>query len=154
MKKYITEVVAVVVCEFIGITGSYFTVNAIPTWYAYLKKPDLSPPNWVFGPVWTILYFLMGLAVARIWRLGWQKNKLAMTAFGVQLALNFLWSFFFFGMRAPTAGLVDIGVMWLAIGATIFFFGKLDKKAALMLLPYWLWVSFASWLNWQIVQLN
>lgn len=156
MKKLLTFVAAVVICELVGILGTPFTVSSISTWYKFLNKPFFSPPNWVFGPVWTLLYALMGIAVAMIWLQGMKKKKVrtAVIYFVSQLLFNFLWSIVFFGLHAPFAAFVNIIVLWLAIILTIMKFYPLSKLAAYLLVPYLLWVSFASVLNASIWLLN
>lgn len=142
-------------CELVGILGTPFTIAAIPSWYAYLNKPPFSPPNWIFGPVWTLLYFLMGVA---LWIVLISKKSdvrdRGIRLFAVQLVLNFLWSVIFFGMRQPLAALVDIALLWAAILATILTFRKVSSVSAYLLIPYLIWVSFASILNFAIVLLN
>ncbi len=147
---------AILVCELVGIIGGIFTFSAIPTWYAGLNKPSFSPPNWLFGPVWTILYALMGIAVFLVWKKGFEKKEVrfAIGVFSLQLALNFLWSFLFFGMKNPGLAFVEIILLWVVIGATIWEFKKIAPKAAWLLLPYWIWVSFAALLNFAVWQLN
>ena len=135
-------------CLLAGGVGSIFTTSAIPTWYATLDKPFFSPPNFVFAPVWTTLYILMGISLYLVW-----KKKFP-TIFGVQLFLNFLWSIIFFGMRNPSLALVDIVALWIAIALTIKSFYKISKLSAYSLTPYLLWVSFATLLNLMIVLLN
>lgn len=137
------------VCEAAGLAATPFTASAIPAWYATLAKPSFSPPNWVFGPVWTTLYFLMGLAAWLVWK----KHK-SLALFYLQLALNFLWSLLFFGLHSPILGLVDIIFLWTFILLTINQFKKVSRPAAYLLLPYLLWVSFAAILNLAIVILN
>lgn len=145
-------VIAIAVSELAGIIGSFFTVSAIPTWYAGLVKPALNPPSWVFGPVWTTLYALMGVAAFLVWRMGWEKKdvRAALGVFGVQLFLNAVWSIIFFGLHSPGWALVDIAALWLAIIWTMVVFYKISKPAAYLLVPYFLWVSFASYLNYSI----
>jgi benzodiazapine receptor len=124
-------------------------------WYAALRRPALTPPNWIFGPVWTVLYLLMGIAAGLVIRqAGWRRSIPAIGLFLLQLALNAAWSYLFFGLKQPGAALVDIGLLWLAIGATIFVFARWSKLAAALLVPYWLWVSFASYLNFEFWRLN
>ncbi len=141
----------VAVCEAAGLLGTAFTISAIPAWYSLLDKPAFSPPNWVFGPVWTILYALMGIAAFLVWR---RAGAGALVPFWVQLALNALWTPVFFGLRSPLMGLVVIALMWLAIVWTIAKFWPVSRPAALLLLPYLAWVSFASALNLAIYLLN
>ncbi|MBI4132567.1 MAG: tryptophan-rich sensory protein [Candidatus Sungbacteria bacterium] len=149
-------VIAVVVSELAGVIGSVFTVSAIPNWYAGLIKPAVNPPSWVFGPVWTTLYALMGVAAFLIWKKGFEQRdvKIALGIFGVQLVLNTVWSIIFFGLQSPGWALVDITLLWLAIVWTMVVFHKISKPAAYLLLPYILWVSFASYLNYVIWVLN
>lgn len=149
-------IIAIAVCELAGIIGSVFTVSTIPTWYAILVKPALNPPAWVFGLVWTALYFLMGVAAFLVWKKGWEHKevKVALALFGGQLVLNALWSIIFFGLRNPFWAFVEIVILWLAILWTIFAFYKISRLAAYLLLPYILWVSFAAYLNYAIWVLN
>jgi len=136
--------------------GSFATVRAIPTWYKGLAKPSFNPPEWLFGPAWTLLYLLMAVAAFLVWKQGFGAPgvKLALTVFLVQLVLNALWSVFFFGLHSPLAGLVDIVGLWLAIVATIILFFRVSVPAGVMLLPYIAWVSFAALLNAAILRLN
>ena len=149
-------VIAIAVSELAGIIGSIFTVSAIPNWYSTLVKPALNPPSWVFGPVWTTLYALMGIAAWLVWKSGWERKeiKVALGVFGIQLFLNAIWSIIFFGLQSPGWALVDIVVLWFAIVWTMFVFYKISKPAAYLLVPYILWVSFASYLNYSIWMLN
>lgn len=149
-------IVSVIGCELVGILGTPFTISAIPTWYATLNKPFFAPPNWIFGPVWTLLYFLMGVAFYLIWKQGWKKKrvKTASMYFLSQLALNFIWSPIFFGLRAPLLGLIVIALMWALIVITMKKFYPLSRLAFCLLVPYLLWVSFATMLNAAIVVLN
>lgn len=156
MKKYSQLALAIIGCELVGIVSTPFTISAIPTWYRTLNKPFFSPPNWIFGPVWTTLYLLMGISAFLIWQKGLKKKKVkeAITYFGIQLFLNFIWTFLFFGLRNPLLGLIDIVVLWIFIVLTIVKFYKLSRPAAYMLIPYLLWVSFATILNSSILILN
>jgi benzodiazapine receptor len=132
------------------------TTRATPTWYQTLKKPSFDPPEWLFGPAWTLLYLLMAVAAWLVWKqgIGAPGVKLALAVFLVQLILNALWSVFFFGLRSPLAGLVDIIALWLAILATTIFFFRISVPAGVLLLPYIAWVSFAAILNAAILRLN
>lgn len=149
-----------VVCIFLslsaGAIGATFTSAAIPAWYATLAKPSFSPPNWIFAPVWSTLYILMGIAAALVWRKGLREPavRTALAIFLFQLILNTLWSFFFFGLRSPLLGLADILFLWGMILVTIAQFFKVSVPAALLLIPYLLWVTFASGLNLGIFLLN
>ncbi len=149
-------VVAVVICELAGAVGSIFTVPAISGWYAGLIKPALNPPNWIFGPVWTTLYLLMGIAAFLVWQKGFERTEVrtALIIFGVQLLLNMAWSAIFFGAHNPAGAFADIVLLWLAILATILTFYKISPVAAYLLLPYILWVSFAGYLNYAVWTLN
>lgn len=148
--------IAVGVCELVGIISTPFTFSAIPTWYTFLNKPSFSPPNWVFGPVWTLLYLLMGISAFLIWKHGFKKKRIkeALYYFVVQLFFNFIWSLLFFGLRSPILGLIDIIILWIFIVITIIKFSKTSKTAAYLLVPYLLWVSFATLLNYFIMILN
>lgn len=156
MKNIIKLIISIIICELAGIIGSIFTFSAIPTWYAGLIKPDLNPPAWVFGPVWTTLYALMGIALFLVWRKDWDRSDVrkALSVFGIQLVLNTLWSIIFFGLHSPPWAFVDIAAMWLSIIWTMILFYKISKPAMWLLLPYILWVSFASYLNLMLWMLN
>lgn len=156
MKNILKLIISIAICELAGVTGSIFTVSAIPTWYASLDKPSFSPPNWVFGPVWTILYLLMGISLYLVWEKGlreWESRS-AVRIFTLQLSLNVLWSILFFGLKAPGYAFIAIIALWLAIALMILKFRRISKRAAYMLLPYILWVSFAALLNYAVWQLN
>ena len=153
---WIKVTVCILLCLSAGVIGSYFTVAAIPDCYATLAKPSFSPPNWVFAPVWTLLYILMGLAAASVWNKGLHNPQVrtALVAFLIQLILNTIWSVLFFGLRSPLYGLIDILFLWAMILVTIAQFSKVSTPAALLLIPYILWVTFASGLNLGIFLLN
>jgi tryptophan-rich sensory protein len=155
-KEIISLIVAIITCQAAGIVGSIFTASKIPTWYKGLIKPALNPPSWVFGPVWTTLYLLMGIALYIIWKKGLSTEgvKFALTIFAVQLILNALWSIVFFNMENLGLALINIVLMWLSILWTIVLFYRLSPTAGLLLIPYILWVSFASYLNYAIWTLN
>lgn len=156
MRNISKLILSVIGCELIGLLGTPFTISAIPNWYATLNKPFFAPPNWIFGPVWTLLYLLMGIAFYLIWKQGWQKKKVKTAGqfFLAQLALNFIWTPIFFGLRAPLLGLIVIVAMWILIAITIKKFYPLSKSACYLLIPYLAWVSFATLLNAAIVLLN
>jgi len=149
-------IVAIVVCELAGVIGSVFTISAIPNWYALLNKPNLAPPNYVFGPVWVTLFFLMGITLFLVWKKGYERKdvKIAFGTFGIQLALNVIWSIIFFGTHSPGIALIAIFFLWLTILETIISFYKISKSAAYLLLPYIGWVTFAAYLNFMIWKLN
>ena len=124
-------------------------------WYAGLVKPSWNPPAWLFGPVWTTLYLLMAVAAWMVWRRGgWQNPRRPIAWYLVQLALNAAWSPLFFGMHQPLAALADIVLLLLAVGFTLRAFASVHRPAAFLLVPYLLWVSFATVLNWTLFQLN
>lgn len=148
-KDFPKLIFAIGICLGAGGIGAIFTSSAIPTWYVTLNKPFFSPPNWVFGPIWTILYILMGISLYLVWR----KKKVP-TVFWVQLILNAVWSIIFFGIKNPTLALADIIALWVTIIFTIKAFSKINKLAGRLLFPYLLWVTFASILNLSIVLLN
>lgn len=156
VNNFFKLIIAVGVSELAGIIGSVFTVSAIPNWYAGLVKPALNPPAWVFGPAWTTLYALMGIAAFLVWKNGWERKdvRMALGVFGIQLFLNAIWSIIFFGLQSPGWALVDIVLLWFAIVWTIVIFYKISRPAAYLLVPYLLWVSFASYLNYSIWMLN
>lgn len=133
--------------------GAAITLPEISGWYAQLTKPSFTPPPAVFGPVWTLLYVLMALAAWRAWRSA-ARPTLVNGVFAGQLALNALWSQLFFGWRRPDLALIEIGVLWAAVVATVLVFAREDRGAAWMLVPYLAWVSFAAALNLAIVRLN
>lgn len=125
-------------------------------WYAQLQKPSFAPPTWVFGPVWTLLYVLMGIGAGLVWRAGTEQAgvRRALGLYTVQLILNAMWSFIFFGLREMGWALVDMAVLWCLIIATMFAFARVQRAAAWLLLPYICWVSFAFLLNAAFVRLN
>lgn len=145
--------VALALPQAAGLLGSVFTASAIPTWYTTLVRPEIAPPNWVFAPVWTTLFLLMGIALFLVWR-STSRKRVAMVLFFVQLALNVLWSVLFFGLHSVSLALVGVGVLWVAIAATAVAFYKISRTAAWLLLPYLLWVSFAAFLNYRFWVLN
>lgn len=147
---------SILIAQAAGGLGSIATSRSLRDWYPALQKPSFNPPNWVFGPVWTILFTLMGIAAFLVWQKGADKPevKRALTIYGVQLGLNTLWSIVFFGLKSPLYGLIDIALLLAAILATIIAFFAASIPAALLLIPYFLWVSFASILNYYIWQLN
>lgn len=147
---------AVLVSQLAGVIGSFFTFSEIPNWYAYLDKPFFNPPNWVFGPVWTTLYTLMGVALFLSCRYGKpaQKATTASYWFYAQLVVNTLWSIVFFGFHSLWGGLLVIVTLWLLIAQTMRLFAQVKPVAAWLLVPYLAWVSFATVLNLGIALLN
>lgn len=150
----LTKLIAIIaLCEAVGIIGSFFTINSISSWYSTLNKPFFSPPNWLFGPVWTLLYLLMGIAIFLILEKR-KKIKKAVQLFLIQLALNFMWSPVFFGLKSPLLGLFNIVLMLIFIVLTTKEFYKINKTSAYLMMPYLAWVSFATLLNLAILLLN
>lgn len=147
---------AIVVSELTGVVGSIFTVSSIATWYTTLVRPSVAPPNWIFAPVWTTLFALMGIAAFIIWNKGLERRDVrnALGVFVVQLILNVFWSSIFFGMQNPGAAFAEIIVLWLAILMTTISFAKISKLAAWLLVPYIIWVTFAAYLNYAFWILN
>lgn len=142
-------------CFAVAGIGSTWTIPSIDPWYLQLQKPQWTPPAWVFGPVWTVLYAMMALAAWLVWREhGFREARVAMGLFVVQLLLNAAWSGLFFGLRSPAAGMLNILLLWPAILATIIAFWQKSSWAALLMLPYFAWVSFALVLNGAIWQMN
>jgi len=172
-------IIAISIAQAAGILGSFFTISSVSTWYVELIKPAFNPPNWVFGPVWTTLYFLIGVSLYLVWKNNWQTVHLvfetgmkawnpiserlwrgdlqkvnAITVFGVQYVLNILWSWVFFGLQSPATAFFVILALWFSIVYVIINFYRISKPAAWLLVPYILWVSFAAYLNLAIWLLN
>ena len=156
MKQYAVLAIFMLVCLGAGGLGSIATASSIADWYPALVKPPWNPPSWLFGPVWTLLYIMMGIAAWRVWRSAgsFTASRTALTLFFVQLALNAAWSWIFFGLRMPGPALLELFLLWLAIAATIRAFSPIDPVAAWMILPYLSWVTFAGALNGSIWILN
>jgi len=149
--------VAVLTVEVVGASGAVFTAQGLGMWYETLQRPALAPPSWVFGPVWTVLFALIGVAVWLVWRRvdsSPREARLAGGVFAVHFVFNLGWSAVFFGLQEVGVGLVVIGVLWLLIVTTIWTFGRVDRRAAVLLVPYLLWVSFAAFLNYRFWVLN
>ncbi|MBN1871822.1 MAG: tryptophan-rich sensory protein [Candidatus Omnitrophica bacterium] len=149
-------IISLLICQAAGIIGSFFTAQSVTTWYLDMRKPFFTPPNYIFAPVWFLLYLLMGIAFFLVWRIKMDPSKLraAFAIFITQLLLNSTWSIAFFGFKSPMAGLIVIVALWLAICYTIIIFRKISLTAAMLLIPYILWVSFAVFLNGAIFVLN
>ena len=155
MNTYIKIILSVWLPVLIWVVSSYFTFTAIDSWYMALNKPSFNPPNWIFWPVWTTLYILIGISFYLVWSQNFwsHKNRLKITYFS-QLFLNFTWSFTFFYLENPFLWFINIIALWLIIIYTIILFYRVDKIAGYLLIPYLLWVSFASLLNLYIMILN
>jgi len=146
---------SVLLCELAGIVPAILTAEDVATWYPTLVRPDFTPPDSLFGPVWTTLYLLMGVALYLVWRSDRGRvRRVALAAFGVQLVLNAAWSLVFFGSRAIFGGLVVIVALLAVILATMALFARIDRRAAALLVPYLLWVGFATALNYELWRLN
>jgi tryptophan-rich sensory protein len=151
-KKLLTLAVFIVLCLSAGMIGSRFPPDQ---WYRGLEKPSWNPPDYLFAPVWTILYILMGIAAGLVWvDLEAGKRLLPMAVFASQLMLNAIWSYLFFGIHRPDLAFIDIVAMWIMICFTIWLFRKVRRSAGALLIPYLLWVGFASVLNFQLWRLN
>jgi benzodiazapine receptor len=148
-------IIVCILCLSVGWIGSLFT-DSVSVWYQNLNKPVFNPPGWIFAPVWTVLYIMMGISAYLIWQKGVPKRKvkIALIFFTVQLLLNAIWTPLFFGLNSPFAAFVDIIFLWLAILTTIVLFYKLSRAAAFLLIPYILWVTFAAVLNFSIMVMN
>ncbi|RTL60835.1 MAG: tryptophan-rich sensory protein [Sphingobacteriales bacterium] len=156
MSNTLKLITALAIPLIIGLSGGAFTAAEIPNWYAKLNKPAWQPPNWLFGPVWTTLYVLMGIALYLVWKSDVTQSikQTAFILFAVQLTLNFFWSIIFFNQHQVGWAIAEIIVLWVFILFTIFSFSKINNTAAWLLVPYISWVSFASLLNYTIWKLN
>ena len=157
MNKITRILTVVVTCLVIGYFSGMVTRSAIVTWYPTLVKPSFNPPNWIFAPVWSMIYIMMGVAAGLVWnRIDFEKElvKKALILFAIQLALNALWSYLFFGLKNPMLAGVEIILLWLMIFETYSKFVKINKIAGYLFIPYLLWVSFAMVLNGSIWWLN
>jgi translocator protein len=155
MNKLVKLLGSIILCEGTGLLGSVFTITSITTWYSHLNKPAFNPPNWVFGPVWTTIYFLIGIFLYLILEIKVKKNrKILLIVFSIQLLLNFLWSIIFFGMHLPMVAFIEITLLWSSIFWLLVNSWKFSKLASLIFIPYLCWVSFASILNLAVVILN
>lgn len=149
-------IIAILIPLIVGFTSGFFTAGNVSGWYQTIQKPSWNPPSWIFGPVWTTLYILMGISLFLVSRSDAAENvkRTAIILFAAQLVFNFFWSLIFFEMHQPGWAFVEILVMWVLILLTIFSFGKISSLAAWLLVPYISWVSFASILNYTIWRLN
>ena len=157
MNKYLKIIICVAICLTVGYLSSIVTQSSIETWYPTIEKPSFNPPNWVFAPVWTLLFILMGISAGLIWdKIDLDKElvKKGLFFFAVQLALNALWSYLFFGLNNILLASIEIVLLLLIIYETYLIFKKIDKKASYLLIPYMLWVGFATILTITIYFLN
>lgn len=156
MNKAFKIIIGVVICLAIGFLGSIATQGGVNSWYPTIEKPSFNPPNWVFAPVWTTLFILMGIAAGLVWdRMNLRPEaKPALQLFGIQLVLNSLWSFLFFYFQMPGVAFIELIILWVFIFLTMRAFFSLSKPAGWLMLPYFLWVTFAGVLNGSIWYLN
>ncbi len=157
MNKSLKIIICVAICLTVGYLSSIVTQSSIQTWYPTIEKPSFNPPNWVFAPVWTLLFILMGIAAGLVWDKYTTNRELVkkgLLFFGVQLALNALWSYLFFGLNNILLASIEIVLLLLIIYETYLLFKKIDQKASYLLIPYLLWVSFATVLTITIYFLN
>jgi len=153
-KKPWLLVGCIALCLAVGLIGSLFTITGVGSWYSHLARPSFSPPNWLFGPVWTLLYILMGISLYLVITAKKKNKQAAYYIFAVQLVLNLFWSILFFGMEMPLLAFIEILLLWVSILATIILFSRISRPAAWINLPYLCWVSFATLLNLAIYLLN
>lgn len=155
IKNIIELIICIAIPLLVGGIAGYATSSSMNSWYSNLNKPFFNPPSWVFGPVWTILYLLMGISLYLIWKQpASTKRSKSLQIFFLQLLLNFAWSFIFFKFEQTGLALLEIIVLWLAILTMLFFFYKLNRIAAYLQFPYLAWVSFATVLTASIWHLN
>lgn len=156
MSDIVRLAISIALPQAVGLVAAFAGPGGSGGWYAGLAKPSWRPPDWAFGPVWTLLYLLMGIASFLVWRQGLDRNlvRWALVLYLVQLALNFGWSWLFFGLRSPFAGLVDIVLLVAAVGATLWAFARVSSAAGWLLVPYLAWVLFALALNASIWSMN
>ncbi len=146
----------IIIAQIAGIVGSLFTTNSVNTWYKEISRPSFTPPDWLFAPVWIILYLLMGISAYLIWKKGAHKKEVrtALILFFIQLILNSLWSVIFFGLHLTLIAFIEIVLLWFAILFMIIKFYPISRTASLIQIPYILWVSFAAILNFSFAALN
>ena len=157
MNKFVKIAIMVAICVAVGYVSGIVTRDSVTTWYTIIEKPSFNPPNWIFAPVWTSLYVMMGIAAGLVWQqIETKKDEVrtALVFFFIQLALNALWSISFFGLKNPLLALIEIILLFLMIYETFIKFNKLNKIAGYLFIPYLLWVGFATILNASIWWLN
>jgi tryptophan-rich sensory protein len=148
-------IISLFICQLAGIIGSIFTAPAVTTWYAVLNKPAFNPPDWIFAPVWIILYVLMGISFYIIWIKSSRQNfGFLFSAFVLQLILNAFWNIIFFGLRFPLLAFIEIIVLWVMILICIFYFYPVSRASSYLLVPYIIWVTFAAVLNFAFWKMN
>ena len=154
MNNTLRLIISILLPQVTGALGALVTISSVGSWYQTINKPSFTPPSWVFGPAWTTLYILMGIALFLIWKSNHPLKKQALWLFGIQLFLNGIWSPAFFGLESPILGLVIIVPLWIMIVVCIKVFFQVNKTASYLMVPYLLWVSFATALNASIWYLN
>jgi len=154
MSKPLKLILSLIFPQIAGGLGAFFTLDSVRDWYLTINRPSWNPPNWIFGPVWTTLYVLMGIACYLIWKSNHPEKRKLMTLYFIQLGLNALWSPAFFGAQSPLFGLIVIVPLWVLILSSILQFRKVSNWASGLMVPYLLWVSFATALNGAIWWLN
>ncbi len=156
MNNTLKLIIAIAIPLIVGGSSGFFTATGVESWYQTIARPTWNPPGWIFGPVWTTLYVMMGISLFLVWKedTSVELKKIGIALFAIQLVLNFFWSFIFFNQHQIGWALVEIVAMWVFILLTIFAFAQVNKAAAWLLVPYISWVSFATILNFTIWQLN
>lgn len=156
MKNIFKLIISVLVPVMVGAFAGFFTSSSVKGWYSTINKPSFNPPNWIFAPVWTALYIMMGIACYIIWKKEFAPaiKKKALLFYTIQLVLNFFWSILFFYLQLPGWALIEIILLWIFIAGTIYYFKIISAPAAWLLVPYLFWVSFAMALNFAIFRLN
>jgi translocator protein len=149
-------IVSIIIVYIAGAIGTLFTLKEITTWYVYLAKPGWAPPNWIVGPIWSTLYILIVTSLFLIWRKGLERKdvQVAILVFAVQLIINVIWSLVFFGSHSIFGGLIMVMLLWVAIIINIFVFYRISKPAGLLLIPYLVWVTIATYLQYYLFILN
>jgi len=155
-NKLLKIIFSLLICQLAGLIGAFFNSTAVKTWYVHINKPGFSPPNWIFGPVWITLYLLMGISLFLVWNaeIDTKAKQKALALFFIQLILNTLWSYFFFYLQSPLYGLIEIVILLIFIIFTMLRFFMIRPLAGFLLVPYVLWVGFATVLNYSLWQLN
>lgn len=154
MNHYFKFIISLIIPQIVGGIGALFTLSSVESWYGELTKPSFTPPSWIFGPAWTILYILMGISLFLIWKSAHPLKDKAIWLFAIQLFLNGIWSPAFFGLQSPILGLLIIIPLWIMIWVCIGTFYNINRTASYLFVPYLIWVSFAMALNASIWYLN
>lgn len=156
MKNWMKLLISLIIPQVVAGVAAVFTKAETSGWFLTIQKPEWNPPNWLFAPVWTVLYIMMGVSLYLVWsaKKSTSQKGTAITFWAIQLLLNFLWSFIFFNQHLLFGGLIDIILLWIFIIITIFSFAKISKTAAWLLVPYISWVTFAALLNFEIWKIN